>query len=567
MTIDGDLAEWGYANPMTVDTTAQVKSASGWGGAADASARALTMYDSSNLYLAMLVKDNTKLANGNTGAAIVNGDGVELYLSTVVEQYNTTARSYGSANDYHLAISYADTPQAYMLSHSRALTGAVITKVDTSDGYVIEASIPWSNFGSPTLNPVSMAAGFTQYRQLGINVALNDADTSPSTVDHKLIWNAATDSAVETNAVKTGMSYVDPTGGLYGTPTYTLTTSATNGTVTKSPNSASYNANRVVTLTAVPNAGYVFTGWSGDATGTTNPLSVTMLGNKNITANFQTGGTLTTITVSPSSASVTTGQTRQFTAIAYDQNGVQLSPQPTFTWTVSGGGTISSSGLFTAGTTASAARTRSPPQSGGISGTASVTVTAAPTTVYQINCGSSSAVSPFTADQYASGGTQRTVTNTINVSGLTNPAPTAVYQSERYGNSTYTLPNLTAGSQYTVRLHFAELYQTATGKRVFNVAINGTTVLSNFDIYAMAGANYKAVMREFTATANASGQIVITFTTVTDNATIEGIEIIALTPNTPPTIATAAAATPNPVSGTTTALVGRSAPTTAARRI
>ena len=40
--------------------------------------------------------------------------------------------------------------------------------------------------------------------------------------------------------------------------------------------SASYNANRVVTLTAVPNAGYVFTGWSGDATGTANPLSVTM---------------------------------------------------------------------------------------------------------------------------------------------------------------------------------------------------------------------------------------------------------------------------------------------------
>ena len=54
-------------------------------------------------------------------------------------------------------------------------------------------------------------------------------------------------------------------------------------------------------------------------------------------------------------------------------------------------------------------------------------------------------------------------------------------------------------------------------------------MLSNFDIYAAAGANYKAVVREFTATANTSGQIVINFTTVTDNATIEGIEILALT--------------------------------------
>ncbi len=71
-----------------------------------------------------------------------------------------------------------------------------------------------------------------------------------------------------------------------------------------------------------------------------------------------------------------------------------------------------------------------------------------------------------------------------------------------------------------------ELHWTATGKRVFNILINGTTVLSNFDIYAAAGGNYKAVLREFTAIANSSGQIAIKFNTVTDNATIEGIEII-----------------------------------------
>ncbi len=554
MTIDGDLSEWGYANAMTIDASYQVKSASGWGGATDSSAVALSMYDAQNLYLAMHVKDNTKLVNNNTGSAIVNGDGVELYLSTYIEQYNVSrSAAYGSQYDYHLAISYADTPQAYMLSHSRALTGAVISKVDTSDGYVIEAKIPWSNFGSPTVTPVSMSGGFTEYRELGLNIAVNDADNSPATVDHKLIWNNATDGDIETNPIKTGMSYVDPAGGLYATPTYTLTTSATNGSVTKSPDRASYSANMVATLTAVANAGYVFAGWSGDAAGTANPLSVTMNGNKNITANFQVGGVLTSITVSPSSASVSTGQPRQFTAIAYDQNGAQISPQPTFTWSVSGGGSINASGLFTAGSTAGGPYTVTA-QSGGVSGTASVTVSSTPTTVYQINTGSSAAASPFTADQYGSGGSQRTVTNTITITGVTNPAPMAVYQSERYGNSTYTLPNLTPGSQYTVRLHFAELYQTATGKRVFNVAINGATVLSNFDIYATAGGNYKALVREFTATADASGQIAIQLTTVTDNATIEGIEIVAANPNNPPTIVTAAVAAPNPVSGTTASL-------------
>jgi hypothetical protein len=101
-----------------------------------------------------------------------------------------------------------------------------------------------------------------------------------------------------------------------------------------------------------------------------------------------------------------------------------------------------------------------------------------------------------------------------------------VYQSERYGNVTYTLPSLVAAAQYTVRLHFAELFWTATGKRLFNVAINGTTVLANFDIFATTGAEFKATLREFTTTANSSGQIVLQLTTVTNNATIEGIEII-----------------------------------------
>ena len=256
--------------------------------------------------------------------------------------------------------------------------------------------------------------------------------------------------------------------------------------------------------------------------------------------------------VAPTSATVNTGANQSFTATARDQFGTNLGTQPSFTWTVSGGGSISGAGLFTAGSTAGGPYTVTA-SSSGISGTASVTVAATPTTVYQINCGGNAAA-PYIADQYCSGGTKRTVSNSITIGGITDPAPQAVYQSERYGNRTYTLPGLTPGSQYTVRLHFAELYWTATGRRRFNVVVNGTTVLSNFDIYAVTGARYKALVRDLTTTANSSGQIVINFQTVTDNATIEGIEIIALTPNYPPNIVTAAAAAPNPVAGSATSL-------------
>lgn len=68
--------------------------------------------------------------------------------------------------------------------------------------------------------------------------------------------------------------------------TYTLTVTAVNGTVTRTPSQTNYNPGTLVTLTAVPNAGYLFTGWSVDATGSTNPLTISMTSNKNITANF-----------------------------------------------------------------------------------------------------------------------------------------------------------------------------------------------------------------------------------------------------------------------------------------
>lgn len=68
--------------------------------------------------------------------------------------------------------------------------------------------------------------------------------------------------------------------------TFTLTTNAVNGSVTKTPDQPTYTNGSSVILTAAPAVGYVFSSWSGDATGSVNPLTVVMNANKNITANF-----------------------------------------------------------------------------------------------------------------------------------------------------------------------------------------------------------------------------------------------------------------------------------------
>jgi uncharacterized repeat protein (TIGR02543 family) len=67
---------------------------------------------------------------------------------------------------------------------------------------------------------------------------------------------------------------------------FTLTLQAVNGTVTKSPDLPAYAAGTVVHLTAVPNTGYSFAGWTGDLAGITNPDSVVMTANRSVTAEF-----------------------------------------------------------------------------------------------------------------------------------------------------------------------------------------------------------------------------------------------------------------------------------------
>ena len=65
-----------------------------------------------------------------------------------------------------------------------------------------------------------------------------------------------------------------------------------NGIVTQNPLDTTYASGTIVTLTAVPNASWTFQGWSGDLTGTQNPTSITVNGNKTVTATFvmQTSG-------------------------------------------------------------------------------------------------------------------------------------------------------------------------------------------------------------------------------------------------------------------------------------
>jgi len=108
-----------------------------------------------------------------------------------------------------------------------------------------------------------------------------------------------------------GATMASPTAcGCGSTPItyYNVTTSAApaaGGTVT---GGGSFASGATATLTATRAIGYVFSGWSGDASGTTSPVSVVVNANKNVVANFvATSYTLTTAATPVAGGTVTGG--------------------------------------------------------------------------------------------------------------------------------------------------------------------------------------------------------------------------------------------------------------------
>jgi gliding motility-associated-like protein/uncharacterized repeat protein (TIGR02543 family) len=133
---------------------------------------------------------------------------------------------------------------------------------------------------------------------------------------------------------------------------YTLSTVASpaaGGTVT---GAGSYTYGTTATLKATPAAGYIFTGWSGDASGTSSSTTVTMNGDKSVTANFQAQSSTTKYTLgaaaSPSAGGTVTG------AGSYDAGAVV-----TLTATAAAGYTFTGWGGDASGTSTSATVTMS----------------------------------------------------------------------------------------------------------------------------------------------------------------------------------------------------------------
>ena len=116
----------------------------------------------------------------------------------------------------------------------------------------------------------------------------------------------------------------------------------------------------------------------------------------------------------------------------------------------------------------------------------------------------------------------------VSIGGTTNDG---IYQSERISNESlapfgYEIP--LANGQYSVALHFAETAFQSNGQRIFDVTVEGVTVLDNYDIHAQAGGINTAKVENILNVDVSDGILNIDFTAVIERAKVSAIEVFGV---------------------------------------
>jgi hypothetical protein len=257
-------------------------------------------------------------------------------LSTVVVAGSTPAWYEWNVTSYVQSEKAAGRSSVTLGLKSSTVSATIATFSSSEAGSNAPQLLVWTGAGS-TPPPANQAPTLTQA-----------AAATPATV-----------SATSTTLTTSG----DDDGGEAGLKYTWSTTGTPPAPVSFSANGNNAAKNSVATFSKAGSYSFLVT--IADAQGGTVSSSVQV----NVVQ------TTTALAVLPAAVTVAKGASAQFNATANDQFGAQISPTPSLSWATSGGGAISSSGLFSAGSVAGGPFTVTA-SSGGRSGSGSVTVSA-----------------------------------------------------------------------------------------------------------------------------------------------------------------------------------------------
>ncbi len=156
-------------------------------------------------------------------------------------------------------------------------------------------------------------------------------------------------------------------------------------------------------------------------------------------------------------------------------------------------------------------------------------------TIAMLNAGSASVENWQSATPFLTVGNSYQNSNVVSLAGVVDPAPQAVYQTYFYGSNAasaaLSLALPLANGKYSVRLHFVEYDYSAANGRKFDIKLNGTTVKTDYDVFAAAGARYQAKTESFSNVVVSNGKgLVVDLINKFGGAIISAIEVFTATP-------------------------------------
>jgi hypothetical protein len=309
-----------------------------------------------------------------------------------------------------------------------------------------------------------------------------------------------------------------------------------------------------------------------------DPSSASITSSVNVTVNQ----TLTSVAVTPASATLGSHSSQQFAAAANDQFGNAMSTQPGFTWSSAGAGSVNTTGLYTASYAAGNANVTA--STGSVSGSAGVTVSNAAPTVATSASASPGTVTGTTANfsvlgADGDGGGESNLTYTWAATAVPGGAAAPTYSDNETNAAKNTTASFSKAGAYSLAVTITDAGGGSTISTV-NVMVNQTLMsisvspstanLSSHGTQQFSATGYDqfgnalssqpsfAWSKSGSGTVSASGLFIAPYASESENVTASsgGVSKSAsvMVANAAPTIATAASASPSAVTGLTTNL-------------
>jgi len=167
-SIDGKLDDWDLESmiPAILDTVEQIfTGAESWTGAQDSSGDFYLMWDNTNVYVGVVMKDDMIVTNKANGD-IWNADAVEVFFTLPQAAATTGTEHY----QYGLTANNQRWNWCNMEGTGQKEPDYVqVASTETADGYIIEAAIDYSNM---------ISLNFADEEVLGFHAVLDDTDTA-----------------------------------------------------------------------------------------------------------------------------------------------------------------------------------------------------------------------------------------------------------------------------------------------------------------------------------------------------------------------------------------------------